>query len=49
MPDGISWGDLPTELEGAGTEIRRQDYDGLAICLLGSPAGLRTDPLFTGA
>ena len=48
MADGITWDDLPTELAGPGTEIRRQDYDGLAICLIRLEAGVRTDPLFAG-
>ena len=30
MADGITWDDLPTELEGPGTEIRRTDRGGLA-------------------
>lgn len=48
MADGITWDDLPTELAGPGTEIRRQDHDGLAICLIRLEAGVRTDPLFAG-
>jgi hypothetical protein len=48
MADGITWDDLPTELEGPGTEIRRRDFGGLAVCLIRLQAGLRTDPLFAG-
>ncbi|MGH2892703.1 MAG: hypothetical protein ACRDPM_05465 [Solirubrobacteraceae bacterium] len=48
MADGITWDDLPTELAGPGTEIRRRDYDGLAMCLIRLDAGRRTDPLFAG-
>lgn len=48
MADGITWEDLPIELAGPGTEIRRQDFDGLAICLIRLEAGVRTDPLFAG-
>jgi hypothetical protein len=48
MADGLTWDDLPTELEGPGTEIRRKDFGGLAICLIRLQVGLRTDPLFAG-
>jgi hypothetical protein len=48
MADGITWDDLPIELAGPGTEIRRRDFDGLAVCLIRLDAGLRTDALFAG-
>ena len=48
MADGLSWDDLPTELEGPGVAIRRRDFDGLAMCLIRLDAGVRTDPLFAG-
>jgi hypothetical protein len=48
MGDGITWEGLATELAGPGTEIRRQDNDGLAICLIRLEKGVRTDPLFAG-
>ena len=48
MADGITWDDLPTELAGPGTEIRRRDFDGLAVCLIRLEQGVRTDPLFAG-
>ena len=48
MADGITWDDLPTELEGPGTEIRRTDRGGLALCLLRLEKGVDTRPLFKG-
>lgn len=48
MSDGFAWDDLTPELEGPGTEIRRVDRDGLAMCLIRLDAGVRTDPLFVG-
>ena len=48
MGDGLTWNDLPTVLEGPGTEIRRKDFGGLAMCLIRLRAGVRTDPLFAG-
>lgn len=48
MTAGFSWPDLSTVLAGPGVEIRRQDQDGLALCLLRLSGGLRTDPLFAG-
>jgi hypothetical protein len=44
----MNWDDLPTVLEGPGTEIRRRDFDGLAMCLIRLQAGVRTDALFAG-
>ena len=44
MADGITWDDLPTELEGPGTEIRRTDRGGLAVCLLRLRKGVDTRP-----
>jgi len=48
MADGLTWNDLPAVLTGPGTEIRRQDFGGLAVCLLRLEAGVRTDPVFAG-
>jgi hypothetical protein len=48
MADGIRWDDLPTVLEGPGTEIRRTDEGGLALCLLRLEKGVDTHPLFAG-
>ena len=48
MADGITWDDLPTELEGPGVEIRRADHGGLAMCLLRLEQGVDTHPLFAG-
>ena len=48
MAAGMRWEDLPTVLEGPGTEIRRRDHDGLAMCLIRLEAGVRTDPVFAG-
>ena len=48
MADGLVWEDLPTELDGPGTSIRRKDFGGLAMCLIRLQAGVRTDPLFVG-
>jgi hypothetical protein len=48
MADGLTWDDMPTVLQGPGAEIRRRDFDGLAIALIRLDAGLRTDPLFAG-
>ena len=36
MADGLIWDELPTVLEGPGTEIRLQDSGGRAICLIRS-------------
>lgn len=48
MENGFNWQGLQTVLQGPGVEIRRQDMDGLAMCLLRLDEGLRTDPLFAG-
>lgn len=48
MGDGIAWEDLPTAVRAPGTEIRRIDADGMAICLIRLEAGVRTDELFKG-
>jgi hypothetical protein len=32
MADGITWTTCP--LTGGGSEIRRKDFDGLAVCLI---------------
>ncbi len=48
MADGLAWDDLAPELEGPGAQIRRADFDGLAMCLIRLDAGMRTDPLFAG-
>jgi len=48
MGDGFAWEDVPIALEGPGTEIRRFDADGLAVCLIRLEAGVRTDELFKG-
>lgn len=48
MADGLTWNDLPAVLKGAGTEIRRKDFGGLAICLIRLQAGVRTNTVFAG-
>jgi hypothetical protein len=48
MADGMTWERLPTVLKGPGTEIRREDRGGLAVCLLRLDKGVDTRPLFTG-
>lgn len=48
MGDGLSWDDIPVALTAPGTEIRRFDADGLAVCLIRLEAGVRTDELFKG-
>jgi hypothetical protein len=48
MADGLAWEDLTTELAGPGTEIRRADFGGLAMCLIRLDAGVTTHALFAG-
>jgi hypothetical protein len=48
LDDGLRWDDMPTALSGPGTEIRRQDAGGLAMCLIKLDQGVRTDELFAG-
>ena len=48
MADGLRWADMPTVLSGPGTEIRRQDFGGLAMCLIRLEEGARTDEVFAG-
>ncbi|WP_432146494.1 hypothetical protein [Streptomyces sp. bgisy084] len=48
MTSGISWDSLPTVFEAPGTEIRRQDHGGMAVCRIRLEAGVRTDPVFAG-
>jgi hypothetical protein len=48
MTDGFAWEQLPVELEGPGTAIRRRDAGGLAMCLIRIQAGGRTEELFAG-
>jgi hypothetical protein len=48
MADGLTWESLRIELTGPGTEIRREDFDGLAMCLIRLDAGVRTEGLFAG-
>jgi hypothetical protein len=44
----IAWDTLPLTFEAPGTQIRRQDVDGMAVCLIRLQAGVRTDPVFAG-
>lgn len=48
MADGLAWDHLRPELEGPGTEIRRTDSGGFAMCLIRLQRGSKTDLLFAG-
>jgi hypothetical protein len=48
VADGITWERLPVAMKGPGTEIRREDLGGHAVCILRLEAGMHTGPLFQG-
>ncbi|WP_394621474.1 hypothetical protein JNUCC0626_20950 [Lentzea sp. JNUCC 0626] len=44
--NGVPWAALPLALHLPGTEIRRQDHGGMAVCHIELAAGTHTAPVF---